>query len=50
MDSPIVVYMRKVLDEHTLPLADNKAGLIEAVWLVEMIHKVEKHYKEDGPK
>ena len=43
-------YMRKVLDEHTIPLADKGAGLIEATWLVDMIHKTEERYKNNDPK
>lgn len=50
MASPILDYMREVLDEHTLPLEDKSAGLIEATWLVDMIHKTEKRYKTNGPK
>jgi hypothetical protein len=47
---PMIEYMRKVLDEHTIPLADKGAGLVEATWLVDMIHKVEERYKTDEPK
>jgi hypothetical protein len=50
MESPILEYMREVLNEHTLPLADKGAGLIEATWLVDMIHKTEERYKTNGPK
>jgi len=45
---PMIAYMREVLDEHTLPLADKGAGLVEATWLVDMIHKTEEHYKKNG--
>lgn len=38
-------HMREVLDEHTLPLGDMSAGLIEAVWLVKMLAEVEKVYR-----
>jgi hypothetical protein len=48
METPLIDYMRTVLDEHTIPLADEGAGLIEATWLVDMIHKVEEHYKKNG--
>ena len=44
---PMIAYMRQVLDEHTLPLADKGAGIIEAVWLLNMIRKVEEHYKKN---
>ncbi len=44
---PMIAYMREVLDEHTIPLADKGAGLIEATWLVDMIHAVEEHYKKN---
>jgi hypothetical protein len=50
METPILDYMRKVLDEHTLPLADRGAGLVDAPWLVDMIHKVEEVYKNDQPR
>ena len=50
MESPLITYMREVLDEHTLPLADQRGGLVEATWLVDMIHKVEERYKVNGPK
>ena len=50
MESPLITYMRKVLDEHTLPLADKGAGLVEATWLIDMIHKVEECYKVNDPK
>lgn len=51
METPLITYMREVLNEHTLPLAGkNAGGLIEAVWLVDMIHKVEEHYKINDPK
>ncbi len=46
--SPMLKYMREVLDEHTLPLEDNNSGMIEAVWLVEMIHHLEAEYKANG--
>jgi hypothetical protein len=45
---PMLKYMRKVLDEHTIPLEDMNAGLIEAVWLLLMIDKTEKVYKANG--
>lgn len=50
MESPILDYMREVLDEHILPLAGRGAGLVEAPWLVDMIHKVESVYKNDQPR
>jgi hypothetical protein len=50
MGSPMIEYMREVLDEHTLPLADKGAGLVEATWLIDMIHKTEERYKTNGPK
>jgi hypothetical protein len=46
--SPILRYLREVLDEHTLPLEDLGTGLIEATWLLDMIHKVETIYRNDG--
>ena len=48
MESPLINYMREVLDEHTIPLADEGTGLVEATWLVDMIHTVEEHYKKNG--
>lgn len=46
--TPLIRYMREVLEDHTLPLEDLGAGLIEAVWLIHMINKVEKLYRENG--
>ena len=45
---PILDYLREVLDEHTRPLEDPGAGIIEASWLVDMIHKVEAAYRAYG--
>lgn len=50
MESPILDYLRQVLDEHTLPLETKGVGLIEAVWLIDMIHEVEELYKNDQPR
>lgn len=46
--SPMLDYLREVLDEHTLPLAGSNAGLVEALWLLEMLRKVEALYKKNG--
>ena len=46
----MIIYMRKILDEHTLPLADKGAGLVEAGWLIDMIHKTEECYKINDSK
>jgi hypothetical protein len=40
-------YMREVLDEHTIPLEDMGAGMIEAVWLILMINEAERVYNSD---
>jgi hypothetical protein len=45
---PILDYLREVLDEHTQPLDDPRAGVIEAGWLVDMIHEVEVAYRAYG--
>jgi len=45
---PMLVYLREILDEHTLPLDDMNAGMIEAVWLVYLINHVERVYKSNG--
>ncbi|MBD3261012.1 MAG: hypothetical protein GF334_04920 [Candidatus Altiarchaeales archaeon] len=45
---PLIKYLRKVLDEHTLPLEDPGVSMIEAGWLVDMIVKVEKVYRANG--
>lgn len=45
---PILLYLRIVLDEHTIPLADPRTGLVESVWLLNMIQKVEAAYREYG--
>lgn len=48
MATPILIHMRKVLEEHTLPLADMDAGMIEALWLVMMLKEVEDKYRQNG--
>lgn len=48
MATPILKHMRKVLEEHTLPLEDMNAGMIEALWLVMMLKKVEDKYRQNG--
>ena len=48
VNSPILSYIRELLDEHTLPLEGNNAGVIEARWLVVLLHKVEEHYRANG--
>jgi len=40
--------MRKVLEDHTLPLEDMNAGMIEALWLVMMLKEVEEKYRKNG--
>lgn len=45
---PMLVYLREILDEHTLPLDDMNAGMIEAVWLVYLINQVERVYRSNG--
>lgn len=45
---PIIRYLREVLNEHTLPLEQPGAGMIEAVWLVDMLHVVEGVYRAHG--
>ncbi len=45
---PILIYLRAVLDEHTIPLEQPGTGLVKAVWLIDMIHKVEAAYREYG--
>ena len=41
-------YLREILDEHTLPLEGSKASLIEALWLLDMLKKLEDGYKKNG--
>ena len=48
MDTPILRHIRQVLEEHTLPLPDMNAGLIDALWLVMMLQKVEDKYRQNG--
>jgi hypothetical protein len=48
MDTPILKHIRQVLEEHTLPLPDMNAGLIDALWLVMMLQKVEDKYRKNG--
>lgn len=45
--TPLLNHLRKVLDDHTLPLDDLEGGLIEAIWLIHMIHKVEVIYEKN---
>ena len=45
---PMLKYMRKVLEEHSIPLEDMNACMIEAVWLIHMINEVEEVYKANG--
>ena len=45
---PLLEYLKKVLDEHTLPLEGSSAVLIEARWLLDLLHKVEASYKKNG--
>jgi len=45
---PLLNYLREVLDEHTLPLEDGNAGIIEAYWLIDLIKNVELGYKNNG--
>ena len=45
---PLLNYLREVLDEHTLPLEDSNAGIIEAHWLIDLIKNVELGYKNNG--
>lgn len=45
---PLLEYMRRVLDEHTIPLEDLGTGIVEAVWLIRMINKTEEVYRTNG--
>ena len=49
MEAPILNYVREVLNEHILPLADRGAGLVQAPWLLDMLHTLEELYKNDTP-
>jgi len=46
--TPVLNYLREVLDEHTLPLENSNAGLVEAEWLLQMIHRIEEGYRANG--
>ncbi len=48
MATPILKHMRKVLEDHTLPLQDMNAGMIDALWLILMIKEVEDKYRKNG--
>ena len=48
MATPILIHMRKVLEDHTLPLADMNAGMIGALWLILMLKEVEDKYRKNG--
>ncbi len=43
---PMLLYIRTVLYEHTIPLEDPNTGMIEAGWLIDMLHSVEATYRE----
>ena len=45
---PMLDYLREVLDEHTLKLEGLNAGVIQAVWLIVLIHDVEDKYRQNG--
>ena len=45
---PILKYMRTVLDDHTIPLEDIGTGMIEAVWLIDMINVTVEENKKNG--
>lgn len=45
---PLLQHLREVLDEHTLPLEDTNAGLIEASWLLDLLGKIEEGYRSNG--
>jgi hypothetical protein len=47
MDTPMLSYIRDVLDDHTIPLEDPKSAMIEAAWLIDMLHAVEAVHKND---
>jgi hypothetical protein len=46
--SPMITYMYKVLDDHSLPISGSSAVIIEACWLVDMIHSTEDNYARNG--
>ena len=48
MSTPILKHLRKVLEEHTLPLEDKNSGMIEAIWLIVMLKEVEDKYRKNG--
>ena len=47
MKSPILVHMREVLEEHITPLEeDASVGMVNAPWLLDMIHSLEDYYRK----
>jgi hypothetical protein len=49
MKSPILRFMREVLEDHIEPLEDDASvGLVTAPWLLDMIHAIEEHYRQHG--
>jgi hypothetical protein len=48
MDTPMLKYLREVIDEHSIPLEDPNTVVIEAAWLIDMLAKVESVHKNDG--
>jgi hypothetical protein len=48
MTTPMLQHIRKVLEDHTQPLANMNAGLIKALWLVKLLREVEDKYRKNG--
>lgn len=46
--SPMLKYLREILDEHTILIEGMQGGVIEAIWLVVLIHNVEEVYRKNG--
>ncbi len=46
--TPILKFLYKVLYDHTVPLPNMRGGMVEEIWLVMMIKKVEETYRKNG--
>ena len=47
-NTPLLTYLREVLDQHTIPIEDMAARLITAGWLLMMLSETETTYRRYG--
>lgn len=49
MDTPILAYIKEIMEQGVRPLEGiSNGGVIEEVWLCEMIFTLEARYKNGG--